>query len=228
MNNDEDNTVERRRAASAAGLTCADLTDALGRKHRHRAHVTGLVSPTPERTLFGRVATISFFPTCHAVLDPEQYTFGRLFHQAVDGSPADPANTVLVMASNGHSSTSLAGGTKLSRAINVGLAGVLTDGRLRDFDELAEEPFAAWCSGEAVAWGGAVVTPFQANIPVVIDGVGIYPGQYIFCDSSGAVVIPDSDIDDVLETAHRVRADDAASRDLIAREARSGDLAHER
>ena len=73
-----------------------------------------------------------------------------------------------------------------------------------------------------------MVTPFQANIPVVIEGVGIYPGQYIFCDSSGAVVIPDSDIDDVLETAHRVRADDAASRDLIAREARSGDLAHER
>lgn len=228
MNNDEDNTVERRRAASAAGLTCADLTDALGRKHRHRAHVTGLVSPTPERTLFGRVATISFFPTCHAVLDPEQYTFGRLFHQAVDGSPADPANTVLVMASNGHSSTSLAGGTKLSRATNVGLAGVLTDGRLRDFDELAAEPFAAWCSGEAVAWGGAVVTPFQANIPVVIEGVGIYPGQYIFCDSSGAVVIPDSDIDEVLETAHQVRADDSASRDLIAREGRNEGLTRER
>ncbi|WP_454300842.1 RraA family protein [Salana multivorans] len=77
----------------------------------------------------------------------------------------------------------------------------MTDGRLRDFDELAAEPFAAWCSGEAVAWGGAVVTPFQANVPVVIEGVGIYPGQYIFCDSSGAVVIPDSDIDEVLLTS---------------------------
>ncbi|MCV7544039.1 RraA family protein, partial [Micrococcus luteus] len=101
-------------------------------------------------------------------------------------------------------------------------------GRLRDFDELAAEPFAAWCSGEAVAWGGAVVTPFQANIPVVIEGVGIYPGQYIFCDSSGAVVIPDSDIDEVLETAHQVRADDSASRDLIAREGRNEGLTRER
>ena len=71
MNEDEDNAVERRRAASAAVLTCADLTDALGRKHRHRAHITGLVSPAPERILFGRVATISFFPTCHAALDPD-------------------------------------------------------------------------------------------------------------------------------------------------------------
>ena len=218
MNNDEENAGERRRAASAAGLTCADLTDALGRKHRHRAHITGLVSPTPERILFGRVVTISFFPTCHAVLDPEQYTFGRLFHQAVDASPADPGNTVLVMASNGHNSTSLAGGTKLSRATNVGLAGVLTDGHLRDFDELAEEPFAAWCSGEAVAWGGSEVTPFQANVPVVIGGVGVHPGQYVFCDSSGAVFIPESDIDRVLETAHQIRSDDASYRTAIARE----------
>lgn len=218
MNEDACDAMERRRKAAAVGLTCADLTDAVGRRHRHRAHVTGLVSPTPERILFGRVATISFFPTCHAVLDPEQYNFGRLFHEAVEGSPAASGHTVLVMASNGHSSTSLAGGTKLSRAANVGLAGVLTDGRLRDFDELAEEPFVAWCSGEAVAWGGGEVTPFQANVPVVIEGVGVYPGQYIFCDSSGAIVIPDSDIDGVLEMAHRVRADDAASRDTIARE----------
>ena len=111
MNEDACDAMERRRKAAAVGLTCADLTDAVGRRHRHRAHVTGLVSPTPERILFGRVATISFFPTCHAVLDPEQYNFGRLFHEAVEGSPAASGHTVLVMASNGHSSTSLAGGT---------------------------------------------------------------------------------------------------------------------
>ena len=33
-------------------------------------------------------------------------------------------------------------------------AGVLTDGRLRDFDELAGYDFAAYCSGEATRWGG--------------------------------------------------------------------------
>ena len=32
--------------------------------------------------------------------------------------------------------------------------GVLTDGRLRDFDELARYDFAAYCSGEATRWGG--------------------------------------------------------------------------
>jgi len=147
-----------------------------------------------------------------------EFNFGRLFHQAVQGAATDPEHSVLVMASNGYTETSLAGGTKLSRLTNAGLAGVLTDGRLRDFDELAEEPYAAWCSGEAVAWGGGEVTPFQANVPVVIGGVGVHPEQYVFCDSSGAVFIPEADIDKVLETAHQIRRDDASHRTVIARQ----------
>ena len=209
---------DANRALSAQGLACAEVTDALGRVHRHRAHVTGLVSPLPTRRLFGRVITISFFPACAERLSPEEFNFGRLFHQALQGAAADPQHTVLVMASNGYTEMSLAGGTKLSRLANAGLAGVLSDGRLRDFDELAKEPYAAWCSGEAVAWGGGEVTPFQANVPVVIGGVGVHPGQYVFCDSSGAVFIPEADIDKVLETAHQIRRDDVSYRSAIARE----------
>lgn len=41
-------------------------------------------------------------------------------------------------------------------------------------------------SGEATRWGGDQVTPFQANVPVVLAGVGVMPGQYVFADSSGA------------------------------------------
>lgn len=213
-----DRDVDVRRAELAAGLKCSDVLDAMGRKHNHRAHLTGLVSPVPTRMLFGRVVTISFFPACRSRLNPDRFSFGRLFHEAVTGGGGDPVHTVLVMASNGHTSTSLAGGTKLSRVAAAGLAGVLTDGRLRDFDELVNEPYAAWCSGEAVAWGGGDVTPFQANVPVVIGGVGVFPDQYVFCDSSGAVFIPEADIDDVLKTAHQIRHDDASSRLAISRE----------
>jgi len=206
------------RALSAEGLACADVTDAMGRLHRHRAHITGLVSPVPTRRLFGRVITISFFPTCAERLGPEEFNFDRLFHEAVQGAATDLSHTVLVMASNGHTGTSLAGGTKLSRLSNAGLAGVLTDGRLRDFGELAEEPYAAWCSGEGVAWGGGEVTPFQANVPVIVGGVGVHPGQYVFGDSSGTVFIPEADIDNVLLTAHQIRRDDASHLTAIARE----------
>ena len=49
------------------------------------------------------------------------------------------------------------------------------------------------------------MTPFQANVPVVLDGVGVMPGQYVFADSSGAVVIPDGQIDEVLAEARKSR-----------------------
>jgi 4-hydroxy-4-methyl-2-oxoglutarate aldolase len=125
---------------------------------------------------------------------------------------------VIVLASNGYTDTSMGGGTKLLRLQEHGCAGVLTDGRLRDFDELARYDFAAYCSGEATRWGGDSVTPFQANVPVVLDRVAVLPGSYVFADSSGAVVIPEGEIEEVLAEARTVEAADAASREVIARE----------
>ena len=197
------------------GLKCADLVDATGRMHRHRCHILDLVTPTPGRTLFGPAVTISYFPSCSAGLDPERYNLGNLFYEAVGG---DPEGKVVVLASNGYTDTSMGGGTKLMRLHEHGCAGVLTDGRLRDFDELAGYDFAAYCSGEATHWGGSEVTPFQVNVPVVIGGVGVFPGQYVFADSSGAVVLPIDQVDEVLAEARRVEAEDAGFRGDIARE----------
>jgi 4-hydroxy-4-methyl-2-oxoglutarate aldolase len=200
---------------SAEGLKTADIVDAMGRLHRHRCHILDLVSPTPDRVLFGPAVTVSYFPSCSAALDPERYNLANLFYEAVGG---EPEGKVVALASNGYTDVSMGGGTKLSRLQDHGCAGVLTDGRLRDFDELAGYDFAAYCSGEATKWGGGEVTPFQANVPVVLSGVGVMPGQYVFADRSGAVVIPDKQIDDVLADARSVEADDARYRDQISGE----------
>ena len=204
---------------SVEGLKTADLVDAMGRLHRHRCHILDLVSPTPGRVLFGPAVTISYFPSCSAALDPERYNLGNLFYEAVGD---EPEGKVVVLASNGYTDVSMGGGTKLARLQDHGCAGVLTDGRLRDFDELAGYDFAAYCSGEATHWGGDAVTPFQANVPVVVSGVGVMPGQYIFADSSGAVVLPDGQIADVIEGARSVEAEDAGYREEIAREGLRG------
>lgn len=196
-------------------VTTADLVDAMGRLHRHRCHILDLVTPTPGRRLFGPAVIISYFPTCSAALDPTVFNFGALFNEAVG---EDPEGKVLVLASNGHSDTSLAGGTKLSRAHNVGLAGVLADGRIRDFDELAEYDFATYCRGEATRWGGDVVTPFQANVPVVVEGVGVQPGDFIHADSSGALAIPASEVESVVEGALAVVREDAGYIEAIKEE----------
>ena len=112
----------------------------------------------------------------------------------------------------------MGGGTKLLRLHENKCAGVLTDGRLRDFDELARYDCVAYCSGEATRWGGDAVTPYQANVPVVLNRVAVHPGNYVFADSSGAVVIPEQQIEGVLAEARKVEAEDAASRTAIGRE----------
>lgn len=200
-------------------ITTADVVDAMGRAHRHRCHILDLVSPTPDRRLFGPARTISYFPTCGEALDPDRYNFANLFHQAAGN---DPAGEVLVLASNGYPNVSLGGGTKLSRLQNTGMAGVLADGRLRDFGELARYDFATYCRGESTRWGGDTVTPFQANVPVVIAGVGIHPGDYVFADSSGAAVIPAAKVDEIIQEAVRVEREDAGYLEMIKQEHPSG------
>lgn len=199
----------------ASGLQCSDVVDAMGRIHRHHCHLLDLVTPTPGRVLFGAAVTISYFPTCSAALDPERYNFAELFYSAVG---SEPRGKVLVLASNGYTDVSMAGGTKLSRLQHHGLAGVLTDGRLRDFAELREYDFAAYCSGEATRWGGDRVTPHQAGVPVVLGGVGILPGFYVFADDSGGAVIPEAEVEAVLDSACAIQREDATFRGRIADE----------
>ena len=203
------------RLAAVQAVKCADLVDAMGRRHRYRCHILDLITPTPKRKLFGQAVTISYFPSCSAALDPERYNFANLFYEAVGDSPA---GKVLVLASNGYTQVSMAGGTKLLRLQQHGLAGLLTDGRLRDFDELTRYEFATYCSGQATRWGGDQITPFQANVPVVVGGVGVMPGQFVYADASGAVVVPEDEVDEVLTEADRVKAQDEDFRNQISGE----------
>jgi len=121
-----------------------------------------LVGPTPGRTLFGPAVTISYFPTCSVALDPDKHNLANLFYEAVGD---EPEGKVVVMASNGYGDSSMGGGTKLYRLQVHGCAGLLTDGRLRDFDELAKYAFPAYCSGEATKWGGGKSPPSRRTCP---------------------------------------------------------------
>jgi regulator of RNase E activity RraA len=194
-------------------VACASLVDAMGRVHSHRAHVLSLVSPAPRR-LFGPVATIAYLPY-RDDLPQTAIGFGPLYHRAVGESPA---GAVLVLSSGGYPDAAHGGGTKLSRLEHSGAAGVLADGRLRDFAQLGDYAFATWCRGEATRWGGDTVMPFAANVPVEVGGVCVIPGDYVYADSSGAVVIPRASLRRVIDEALSVEAEDARSLEEIATE----------
>ena len=186
------------------GLTAAAICDALAKRHDHRAHILDLVTPTPGEVLFGRAATIRFFSNRrdhHSAEDRFDQLLG-----AVTGT-----GHVLVLGCGGYEDQALAGGKKVARIEAAGFTGLLTDGRLRDLEKIAGFDLVAYCGGETVRAAGDDVTPLAANVPVEIDGVGVLPGDWIYADGAGAVVIPAGDLDAVLEDAHLIEERDAAA-----------------
>jgi regulator of RNase E activity RraA len=205
--------------AIAERVSCSAICDAMMRRHAHRAHVVDLVSPAPERWLLGPAVTMQFLPLRADRVEPERHDFGPMLLEALAGD--DPEGRVLVAASWGHLDQPLAGGKKLSRLANLRMAGIVADARLRDFAEVVEMGLAAWCRGETVRQGGDVVMPYAANVPVALSGVTVFPGDWIYADASGAVVVPAGDLREVLEEAARIEERDA---EVVAR-MRTEDLA---
>jgi regulator of RNase E activity RraA len=192
----------------------ASIIDAMGRTLHQRAHILDLVTPTPGKVLFGPAVTISFLPYREDLYEP-RHNFGSVFYQAVG---KNPRNEVLVMGTNGYPDISIGGGLKFSRLQNHGLAGILTDGRIRDFEQLRKYDFVVFCRGEAVRWGGDTIMPFGVNVPVSVGGVTVLPGDYIYADDSGAAVIPAAVLQTVLEEAVRVEKEDERSIEAIKQE----------
>lgn len=184
------------------GLGVADVIDAMTQMFAHRAHVIGLDSPDPGRILFGPAATIGFMPVRKDLMDPRRHSLGPYFYRAIGDD--DPTGKVLVMASNGHPDTSLGGGTKLSRLRNHKMAGLLCDGRLRDYEELQTYDFAVYCNGETVRAGGNEIQPYVANVPVTVGGVTVIPGDYVFARGNSAVIIPAPGVAEVLTKGRQI------------------------
>ena len=184
------------------GLGVADVVDAMMMTHAHRAHVIELDSPDPNRVLIGPALTISFLPVRKDLMDPEKHSLGPAIYRAIGDH--DPKGAVLVMASNGYGHTSLGGGTTLSRLENLGMAGILADGMLRDYEELNSYSFATYCHGETVRAGGNEIQPYLADVPIPIGGVTVIPGDVIFARGSAAVVIPGAEVQMILTKARGI------------------------
>ncbi|HWH14098.1 MAG TPA: hypothetical protein VNT51_05080 [Miltoncostaeaceae bacterium] len=198
-------------------VSTSALRDCLARIHPHPCAIVDLVTPTPERVLFGPAATMRFLPHRADLFTGRAHDFAHAYYRAVGEAPA---GAVLVMSSGGMPDAALAGGKKLSRAAFQGVAGVLADGRLRDLHELAALGLALHCNGEAVVPANGVLTPVEAGVPVSVRGVTVVPGDFVHADRSGAVVIPAARVEEVMRAAAALEQQDArtvdASRDAAA------------
>lgn len=81
----------------------------------------------------------------------------------------------------------------------LGCVGTITDGSIRDLDEMNNAGFKALARRLSV--GHAHSTPVQWNCEVEVFGRKIKSGQLIHADKHGFLVIPDEDVEGLLEAA---------------------------
>lgn len=81
----------------------------------------------------------------------------------------------------------------------LGCVGTITDGAIRDLDEMNNAGFKALARRLSV--GHAYSTPVKWNCEVEVFGRKIQPGQLIHADKHGFLVIPEEDIENLLDAA---------------------------
>lgn len=81
-----------------------------------------------------------------------------------------------------------------------GIAGVIIDGKCRDREDIKGLKFPVYSRGTCPA-GTVKETLARINVPVTVGGVCVHPGDLIFADGDGVVVIPQAEEDEVMKKA---------------------------
>lgn len=101
------------------------------------------------------------------------------------------------------------------RAQMCGVTGEITNGCLRDAEEIAELNFPVLCGGTSPVKSAYDVETAGVNVPVSIGNVEIMPGDLILIDRSGAVAVPAKHLKPVLEAAGKIAAREAKMTEMI-------------
>ncbi|MBA2287346.1 MAG: RraA family protein [Ktedonobacteraceae bacterium] len=108
--------------------------------------------------------------------------------------------TVLVVAGGSASRTATIGSLMALEMQNAGIAGLVTDGLVRDSQEICASGFAVWCRGVTPS-ASRKNGPMRVGGSVSIGGTIIRDGDLIIADDDGVVVWPQEQLDDLLMKA---------------------------
>jgi regulator of RNase E activity RraA len=114
-----------------------------------------------------------------------QEAFGRMFDALDDLRPGE-----IYIATGASPAYALWGGLMSTRATHLGAAGAILDGYVRDGREIADLGFAVFSRGLYAQDQGVRGKVIDWRTPIEIGGVRIDPGDLVFADREGVLVIP--------------------------------------
>ena len=189
-------------AEQTSPASVSDVMAKLGHHHQHE--MIGTKAQTPTRTLFAEAVTLRSLPMRADLAEDAVEASGGVplkmaFDQAVE---ATTEGKVMVVDVSGWTDATIGGGTKYSRLADTGAEGLVTDGLIRDSDELVNYGYAVYCAGFSPRSGTRnFLYPHDFNVPVTCGGALVRPGDYLIGDADGIVVLPRKWADKVLKMA---------------------------
>jgi 4-hydroxy-4-methyl-2-oxoglutarate aldolase len=195
-------------AARLSSAILSDVLDELG--HRHQA-CKPFVRPLDEAGVLCGFARTGAYALVEGV-EPGRNPY------AVEMALIDDlkAGEVAVLACGGPTDWIAPWGELLSTAATVrGSAGCLTDGLVRDVRQIRAMGFPVFAGGIGPldTKGRAEMTAM--DVPVTVGGVAVAPGDLVFGDVDGCVVVPEALIEEAVGRALAKLAAEDRTRDAL-------------
>jgi 4-hydroxy-4-methyl-2-oxoglutarate aldolase len=135
-----------------------------------------------------------------------------MIHVAVEQCrPGD----VLVVTTNSPSMDGLFGELFATALQQRDVRGAVLDCGVRDVAQLREMQFPAW-SRAVSAQGTVKATAGAVNVPIVLGGQTVFPGDVVLADDDGVMVVPRADVARALAAAQARVQKEAATRAAFA------------
>ena len=179
-----------------------DVLDRMGRHHQFLPH--GIAPLQPGTSLVGRAFPVWQEDHPEPTNKPEGKPFGRLFEALDDLKEGE----VYVASGDAAMKYALFGGLMSTRAKQLKAAGAVLDGYVRDAGEIRALDFPIFSRGLYAQDQGARGQVTKYRVPIQIGKVEVRPGDIIFADAEGVLVIP-RDVEQ--EWRHAERQPDASN-----------------
>ncbi len=183
----------------------SDILDAMG--YLDQAMSADLRPLEPQMRVIGRAHTALTADIYERLEEPY-----RLEIEAIDAlKPGD----VMVACTNGSQRTCFWGELLSTAATARGATGCIIDGHTRDALRIVEMGFPLFCTGFRPVDSSYRSTVVDYNVPVMVGGVLVHPGDIIFGDFDGIVSIPKALLPEVVERALAKVESEDQSRDML-------------
>ena len=181
------------------GVGTGTLTTVLLKKGLRNVWMRGTRPLRPgQGRVAGRVFTMRFVPAREDLATPASWGKPISTRAAIE---AMPAGCIAVVDARGVTDAGIFGDILCARMHRRAVAGLVTDGVLRDVEGVLASRLSIWCQGVAAPPSVAGLTFVNWQEPIGCGGVAVFPDDVVVADEDGAVLIPAAMVADVAALA---------------------------